>query len=118
MWTYGALSQNQQSFATKAKFCADCGSLALRGNNILAHAEAQRPAADARGSLGVVARVTVIQYLTDFEKGVEDSFIWTAQQVLTTLQERSNYTPTTSLCHVHPLRFPKDLRSLVFSLSG
>ena len=30
MWTYGALSQNQQSFATKAKFYEDCGSLAPR----------------------------------------------------------------------------------------
>jgi hypothetical protein len=29
LWTYGALSQNQHSFATKAKFYADCGSLAL-----------------------------------------------------------------------------------------
>jgi hypothetical protein len=30
MRIYGALSQNQQSFATKAKFWPDCGSLALR----------------------------------------------------------------------------------------
>ena len=42
MWIYGALSQNQQGFAIKVKFWPDCGSLAPRGNNILAHAEAQR----------------------------------------------------------------------------
>jgi hypothetical protein len=52
------------------KFWPDCGSLAPRGNNILAHAgvedgqrpaaEAQRPAAEARGSLGVFVAVAVI----------------------------------------------------------
>jgi hypothetical protein len=30
MWIYGALSQNQQSFATKVKFRPDCGSCAPR----------------------------------------------------------------------------------------
>ena len=66
MRIYGALSQNQQSFVTKAKFYADCGSLAPRGNNILAHAEAQRPAAEARGSLGVVAAVAVISFVQPY----------------------------------------------------
>jgi hypothetical protein len=63
MWIYGALSQNQQGFAIKVKFWPDCGSLAPRGNNILAHAgveDGQRPAAEARGSLGVFVAVAVI----------------------------------------------------------
>jgi hypothetical protein len=62
MWIYGALSQNQQGFAIKVKFWPDCGSLAPRGNNILAHAEAQRRrgAEASRGGAGEFGGCAVI----------------------------------------------------------